>query len=96
MDVSTMNKDELFDFALKQFGVTIDKRRRLEELQAQVAKYQTIGARTKPKVMPGERVPAFVRNIRTGVVWPWNPLYKGNPDLEVIEWEPENAEPEGH
>jgi hypothetical protein len=38
----------------------------------------------KPK---SERQPKIVRNLMTGVEWPWNPIYKGNADLEVIEWE---------
>jgi hypothetical protein len=36
--------------------------------------------------------PKTVRNIITGNVFSYDDLFKGNPDLEVIEWEEENAD----
>lgn len=88
--VEEMNKDELEEFALKEYQFNIDKRRRLDDLIEQVKSF----ASKKPKVeaaaeekAKGDRTPKKVRHIKTGVEWWWNPLYSGNPDLEVIEWE---------
>lgn len=93
MNFTSMNKDELEAYALVHFGINLDKRKRLEDLQAQVAHYESKKMTVKKTAeISGERVPKFVRNIHTNVVWPWNPLYKGNADLEVIEWEPRNAD----
>lgn len=86
-EIDEMNKDELEAFALENLGYNIDKRRRLddlvEEVKARLASKAKPVVEEKPK---GERVPVRVRNIHTGVEWEWNPLYRGNPDLEVIEW----------
>ena len=86
--IEEMNKDELEAYARKTFNFELDKRRRLDDLILQVK--HIAANRTKPteEVKPkGERVPKKVRHIKTGVEWFWNPLYSGNPDLEVIEWE---------
>jgi antitoxin component of MazEF toxin-antitoxin module len=86
-DIEDMNKDELEEFALESLSYSIDKRRRLDDLIEQVKSMAQ--ARSKPKVEEkpkGERTPKRVRNIHTGVEWNWNPLYRGNPDLEIIEW----------
>jgi hypothetical protein len=87
--VEEMNKDELEVYAKEQFGVSIDKRRRLPDLVDQVKRYSKVKAKPA-EVEPEpkrERLPKKVRHIKTGVVWSWNPLYKGNQDLEIIEWE---------
>lgn len=87
-EIDDMNKDELEAFALENLGYNIDKRRRLDDLVDEVkarlaSKAKPAKVEEKPK---GERVPKRVRNLRTGIEWDWNPLYRGNPDLEVIEW----------
>lgn len=87
-EIDDMNKDELEAFALENLGYNIDKRRRLDDLVDEVkarlaSKAKPVKVEEKPK---GERVPKRVRNLRTGIEWDWNPLYRGNPDLEVIEW----------
>ena len=84
--IDQMNKDELETFARENYAFEIDKRRRLDDLVEQVKGLAVMKA--KPKEKPkGERVPKRVRNLMTGVEWDWNPIYKGNADLEVIEWE---------
>lgn len=86
--VEEMNKDELEAYARKELGFELDKRRRLDDLILQVK--HIASSKTKPveeKKAKGERIPKTARHIKTGVEWPWNPLYSGNPDLEIIEWE---------
>lgn len=88
--IDQMNKDELEAYARKEFAYELDKRRRLDDLIEQVKSFETM--KGKPKAVASEtvkkeRAPKTVRNIHTGVEWPWNPLYSGNADLEVIEWE---------
>lgn len=86
--VEEMNKDELEAYARKELGFEIDKRRRLDDLIMQIK--HIAANKVKPveeKKPKGERTPKIVRHIKTGVEWPWNPLYSGNADLEVIEWE---------
>lgn len=85
--VEEMNKDELEAFARKEYAFEIDKRRRLDDLIEQVKSLAVMKAKPKEERKTGERVPKKVRHIKTGVEWYWNPLYSGNPDLEVIEWE---------
>lgn len=89
-----MTKDELEDYARKRYGVELDKRRRHDDLVAQVeALDKNKGKAPEVKdATPRARQPKLVRNLITGVVWPWNPIYKGNADLEVIEWEQMNAD----
>lgn len=81
-----MSKDELEEFARKEYAFEIDKRRRLDDLVDQVKRLAVMKAKPKVEEKKGERVPVRCRNIHTGIEWEWNPLYRGNPDLEIIEW----------
>lgn len=86
--IEEMNKDELEAYARKTLNFELDKRRRLDDLILQVKHIEANRAKPAEEAKPkGERVPKKVRHIKTGVEWFWNPLYSGNPDLEVIEWE---------
>ena len=89
MDVAT-NKDEVYEQALNQFGMKLDRRLKLSDLQDQLQRLET--ERDNPT--PAQKVmrPKTVRNIITGNVFSYDDLFKGNPDLEVIEWEEENAD----
>lgn len=74
-----MNKDELFEYAKANFGVTLDRRKKLHDLQAEV---EALGS-PRIKVADVPSTPTRkVRNKRTGVIWDWNPVYADNPDLE--------------
>jgi len=79
MDIYGMSKDELYEYAKANFGVTIDRRKKLQDLQQEV---EAIG---KPRIQVQD-VPVAptkkLRNKRTGVIWDWNPVYADNPDLE--------------
>lgn len=83
-----MDKDQLEAYARKTFGVELDKRRRLPDLIEQVKGLERMKGKPAPeKAEKKVRTPKTCRNILTGVVWPWNPVYEGNRDLEIIEWE---------
>jgi hypothetical protein len=82
-----MTKDELEKYAKDRFGVEIDKRRRIDDIVAQVESLEKNKGKPAEPDKPAARAPKLVRNLFTGVVWPWNPIYKGNADLEVVEWE---------
>ncbi len=79
MDINGMSKDELYEYAKANFGVTIDRRKKLHDLQHEV---EALG---KPRIQVQD-VPVSptkkLRNKRTGVIWDWNPVYADNPDLE--------------
>jgi hypothetical protein len=79
MDIYGMSKDELHEYAKANFGVTIDRRKKLQDLQREV---EALG---KPRIQVQD-VPVAptkkLRNKRTGVIWDWNPVYADNPDLE--------------
>lgn len=87
--IEQMNKDELEAYARKQFNFELDKRRRIDDLIEQVKGLEVMKGKPKVEDPTAKKVrkPKMCRNIRTGVEWPWNPLYEGNADLEIIEWE---------
>jgi len=89
MDVAT-NKDEVYEQALNQFCMKLDRRLKLSDLQDQLQRLET--ERDNPTPVPKVMRPKTVRNIITGNVFSYDDLFKGNPDLEVIEWEEENAD----
>lgn len=78
-------KDDLYIEAKEQFDVTLDRRATLAELQDQVDRLRKNG-KQPDKVLPA-RMPKKLRNVITGNVFDYDPLFAKNPDLEVIEWE---------
>lgn len=82
-------KDELYDEAMNQFGVKLDRRLKLSELKDQMERM----ARDKDNPPPAEtpKVPLVVRNIMTGNEFPYTEAFAGNADLEVISWQDASA-----
>lgn len=78
-------KDQIFAEAKEKFDVELDRRMKLSDLKEQLKKLEEgqVMVEEAPKV----RVPKTVRNIFTGNVLAYNEYFKGNPDLEIIEWE---------
>tara|TARA_Y100000114_G_C11761104_1_gene329792 strand:+ start:3274 stop:3546 length:273 start_codon:yes stop_codon:yes gene_type:complete len=89
MDVAT-TKDEVYEEALNQFGKKLDRRMKLSELQDQLQRLQSERENPTPKAKV--RRPKTVRNVITGNVFSYDDLFKGNPDLEVIEWEEQDGD----
>lgn len=74
-----MNKDELYEYAKANFGVTLDRRKKLHDLQAEVNSLGIPRAKIEDEIaLPVKKL----KNKRTGVIWDWNPVYADNPDLE--------------
>lgn len=86
---SKTKKDELFKKAKSEFGKTLDRRLTLSQLEEQVERL----ARDKKNPPKKEEalVPAKVKNVITGNIFDYNPIFKNNPDLLVIEWESSNG-----
>tara|TARA_A100000172_G_scaffold57130_1_gene36982 strand:+ start:469 stop:744 length:276 start_codon:yes stop_codon:yes gene_type:complete len=85
MQEQTTAKDDLYIEARDEFDVTLDRRMTLDEMQDQVDRLKENG-KDPVKVLP-KRTPKLLRNVVTGVEWPYCPEIAGNADLEVIEWE---------
>lgn len=78
-------KDDLYDEAMNQFGVKLDRRMKLSDLKDQVARLAQDKANPPPKRKA--RVPLTVRNVITGNSFPYTDAFEGLPDLEVTEWQ---------
>lgn len=85
MEVAKTEKDDLYIEAKEVFNVTLDRRQTLADLQDQVDRLRKNGKQPE-KVLP-ERMPKKLRNVVTGNVFDYDPIFAKNPDLEVIEWE---------
>lgn len=85
-------KDDLYETALNDFGVKLDRRQKLPDLEEQVNKLRK--NKTDPSPVPKElkKVPKTVRNIVTGNIFSWQPFHAGKTTLEVIEWETEDGD----
>ena len=83
-------KDAIFEEAQEKFGVKLDRRLKLSDMQDHLARLEL--QKNKPEVTPqAMKTPLTVRNIFTGNTFSYSPLFAGNPDLEVIEWEEEDG-----
>ena len=107
-----MNKDELFEFGEKHFGLALDRatmnRNQMIDsiLIAQAGEGIQTGDESEPEAedKPDSETPATeptetkdadsgtekprerrMKNIKTGVEWPYSPAYAKNPDLVEIE-----------
>lgn len=83
-------KDELYEEAEKEYGVKLDRKltlAQLEEQKAQLAKDK----KNPPKPVK-EPVPKLVKNVITGNVFEYNEIFKNNPDLQIIEWEEQDGD----
>ncbi len=78
-------KDELYKKAKKDFDVKLDRRMTLAQLQDQMARLEK--ERDNPTPEKKQPKPVRVRNIVTGNEFDYDPIWKGNPDLQVIEWD---------
>jgi len=86
---SNTKKDEIFLQAKVDYNVKLDRRLTLAQLEEQVQRLAEDKANPKP--IEKELVPKRVRNVITGNEFDYNPIFKNNPDLLVIEWETDNG-----
>jgi hypothetical protein len=83
-------KDELYKKAESELGVKLDRRLKLTELEDQFSKMEREKKNPAPK--PKLRRPKTIRNIFTGHEFSYEDVFKGLPDLEVIEWEEDDGD----
>jgi len=83
-------KDELYEKTQEEYGVDLDRRLSLMDLEEQVVKLKKEKDNPTPK--PKIRRPKTVRNIFTQHVFAYSPLFGNNSDLEVIEWEDDDGD----
>ena len=48
--------------------------------------------KANPPKKTEELIPKRVKNVITGNEFDYNPIFKNNPDLQVIEWETDNGD----
>jgi hypothetical protein len=96
--IDSMDKDALEQFARDNFEREIDKRKKIDTLRAEVralidGSTQRVEAATEAAALAAltPRTPLrcrhkTLRDPATGDLWEfeWNPLFEGNPDLEII------------
>jgi len=82
-------KDQVFEEAKDKFQVKLDRRLTLDQLNEQLKQLQRTGG--KPVEAERMPVPKLVKNVITGNVFEYNPIFKNNPDLQIIEWETPNG-----
>ena len=87
---SNTKKDEIFLQAKEDYNVKLDRRLTLAQLEEQVQRLAEDKANPKP--IEKELVPKRVRNVITGNEFDYNPIFKNNPDLQIIEWETNNGD----
>lgn len=85
MTKSKTKKDELFDKANEEFGRKLDRRLTLAQLEEQLKQLER--DKKNPPKEPETLIPKKVQNVMTGNIFDYNPIFKSNPDLQVIEWE---------
>lgn len=85
MEDAKTEKDDLYIEAKEKFDVTLDRRATLADLQDQMDRLRKNGKQPE-EVLPA-RVPKRLRNVVTGNIFEYDPIFAKNPDLEVIEWE---------
>ena len=90
MKMTATKKDDLYQEALEQHDVKLDRRLSLDQLQEQVNRLQQ--AKDNPKAERKAPVPKRVKNVITGNIFEYNELFAGNPDLQVIEWETDDGD----
>jgi hypothetical protein len=87
---SNTKKDEIFLKAKEDYSVKLDRRLTLAQLEEQVKRLAEDKANPKP--IEQELIPKRVRNVITGNEFDYNPIFKNNPDLQIIEWETDNGD----
>ena len=85
-------KDELFDRAQELYGKKLDRRLSLSDLSDQVDRMEAM--KDQAPVVKPTLIPAKVPNVITGNIFEYNDLFKGNSDLQVIEWKESEEEAE--
>jgi len=84
MTTNATKKDELYEKAKAEFDVKLDRRLTLDQLEDQVSRLSK--ERENPAPVKKQPSPLRVKNVITGNEFDYDPIWKGNPDLQVIAW----------
>jgi hypothetical protein len=85
MTKTKTKKDEIFEKANEDFGKKLDRRLTLAQLEEQLKQLER--DKKNPPKEAEVLIPKKVQNVITGNIFDYNPIFKSNPDLQVIEWE---------
>ncbi len=80
----------MFIQAKEDFGVKLDRRLTLSQLEEQLQ--QLAKNKANPQPEQKQLIPKRVKNVITGNEFEYNPIFKNNPDLQIIEWETDNGD----
>jgi len=80
----------VFIQAKEDFGVKLDRRLTLSQLEEQLQ--QLAKNKANPQPEQKQLIPKRVKNVITGNEFEYNPIFKNNPDLQIIEWETDNGD----
>ncbi len=84
-EIKTMTKDELEAYAKEQFGVDIDKHKKVAELRKQVSELAATGGEESGE--EADDVPEFMRNKLSGRVYPTTPRLLKYEEMEPCDKE---------
>jgi hypothetical protein len=90
MKKANTKKDDVFIQAKEDFGVKLDRRLTLSQLEEQLQ--QLAKNKANPQPEQKQLIPKRVKNVITGNEFEYNPIFKNNPDLQIIEWETDNGD----
>ena len=90
MKKANTKKDDVFIQAKEDFGVKLDRRLTLSQLEEQLQ--QLANNKANPQPEQKQLIPKRVKNVITGNEFEYNPIFKNNPDLQIIEWEADNGD----
>ena len=90
MKKANTKKDDVFIQAKEDFGVKLDRRLTLSQLEEQLQ--QLAKNKANPQPEEPQLVPKRVKNVITGNEFEYDPIFKNNPDLQIIEWETDNGD----
>ena len=90
MKKANTKKDDVFIQAKEDFGVKLDRRLTLSQLEEQLQ--QLANNKANPQPEQKQLIPKRVKNVITGNEFEYNPIFKNNPDLQIIEWETDNGD----
>jgi len=89
MSETKTKKDDLYSEALEEFGTKLDRRLTLQQLEDQLSRLKT--AKNSPINQQPKLRPKIVLNMVTGHKFPYHSAFKGNADLQVVEWEEDDG-----
>ena len=70
LDISELDKDALAEYALNVFDVSLDMRKGIDKLKAEVKALQEKPKLEKAEIQPKANA-THIKNMNTGLMFPW-------------------------